>query len=147
MILLDKKNVKLEFEPDIPCITMISLGYMSSEEFREPFLIGLDFMEEKINEMPDISWLNDTRKQKTAKLEDVKWINSNVNERAYKMGVKKVAFVLPESAFGKLVIQSYVKITNSRIDNKLTIKAFKTVEKAKDWLKSKDGISTDEVKI
>lgn len=147
MILYDSKLVKLEFDPAVPCITWIPQEFMEGAQFRDPFTVGMDFMEKKIKELPNLGWLNDARKLKAVKTEDVKWLNLNVNDRAYKFGAKKVAFVLPENIFGKMSIKLYVEFTSRRVDNKFQIKAFNTVEKAKAWLAQEVDKPVEEIKL
>jgi hypothetical protein len=62
------------------------------------------------------------------------WLNTNVNDRAYRFGAKKVAFVLPDSVFGRLAVNFYVDYTNKRTDNQFQIKAFSTMEEAAKWI-------------
>lgn len=133
----DQANIT--FDESVPCVVWTPTGFLKGEQFREPFKAGMDFLEEKIKTYPTISWLNDARSLKTVGQDDVKWLNQNVNDRAYKLGVKKVAFVLPESIFGKWAIKLYVDFTQRRSDNKLEIKAFATVAEAKKWLKEGQG--------
>ena len=108
---------------------------------------GMDFMEEKIKSMPNIGWINDARLLKVVKPDDLLWLNKNVNDRAYNFGAKKVAFVLPESAFGKWAVKFYADFTNKRTDNKFQIKAFMTMEEAKKWISATASISVQEVNL
>lgn len=137
MIIHQDESSIVEFDETIPTMIWTPTQYMSGENFRAPFTKGIDFMEKKIKELPDLGWLNDARKLKTVKIDDLKWLNSNVNDRAYKFGAKKVAFVLPENLFGKMAVKFYVEFTTKRMDNKFQIKAFQTPEDAKAWLSAK----------
>jgi hypothetical protein len=136
MVIFEDDCVRLEFEPEIPCIIWKPLKFLAGETWRNPFTRGMDFMESKIKEMPDLGWINDARLLKVVKPEDLLWLNKNVNDRAYKFGAKKVAFVLPESAFGKWAVKFYADFTNKRMDNQFQIKAFITVDDAKKWIKA-----------
>lgn len=147
MVLLQDNSVKVEFDSSVPCIIWTPIEYMEGEKFRDPFSVGINYMETKIKELPNLGWLNDARKLKSVKIDDTKWLNQNVNDRAYKFGAKKVAFVLPENIFGKMAIKLYVEFTNKRSDNKLEIKAFNTIDKARLWLKNTNNISVEEVKL
>jgi len=134
MIILEDDSVKLEFLPTVPCIVWKPLRFLSGESWRIPFMKGMDFMEEKIKTMPNLGWINDARLLKVVKPDDLLWLNTNVNDRAYQFGAKKVAFVLPDSAFGKMAIKFYADYTNKRSDNSFQIKAFKTLEEAQRWI-------------
>lgn len=135
MIIYDSPKVKVIFEPEIPCVTHIADGFIKGDDFRKPFVEGMNFFEANFKKYPEMGWLNDARRMNTVGPDDIKWLNKNVNDRAYQIGAKKVAFVLPENIFGKWAIRMYVEFTNRRSDNKLEIKAFKTIEDAKTWLK------------
>lgn len=142
MIILEDDSVKLEFLPNVPCIIWKPLRFLAGESWRIPFMKGMDFMEEKIHTMPNIGWINDARLLKVVKPDDLMWLNTNVNDRAYKFGAKKVAFVLPDSAFGKMAVKFYADYTNKRTDNNFQINAFKSLDEAQRWISA----ATDNVK-
>lgn len=147
MIIVENKTVRVEFDPSIPAIIWTPLEFMEGEFFRAPFNKGMDYFEDKVKEIPNLSWLNDARKLKSVKPDDVRWIK-NINERAEKLGGRKVAFVLPENIFGKMAVKLYVEFTNSNKNYKLQVKAFNSFEKAKNWLKGNIIINqSDEVKL
>ncbi|MDX1920007.1 MAG: hypothetical protein SFU25_04640 [Candidatus Caenarcaniphilales bacterium] len=108
---------------------------MESIDFTESFQVGIEFYVNKIKELPSLGWLNDTRKVKGANPKDVLWLDKNANDQAYKVGGKKIAFVLPENIFGRLSIRTYTLMTKKRRDNTFKIKTFETMEEAKNWLK------------
>jgi hypothetical protein len=134
MIILEDDSVKVEFLPNVPCIVWKPLRFLAGETWRVPFMKGMDFMEEKIKTLPNIGWINDARLLKVVKPDDLMWLNTNVNDRAYKFGAKKVAFVLPDSAFGKMAVKFYADFTNKRSDNSFQIKAFKSLDEAQKWI-------------
>jgi hypothetical protein len=136
MVILEDSNVKLEFLPEIPAIIWKPLKYLSGDSWRIPFVTGMDFMEGKIKSIPNLGWINDTRLLNVVKPDDLMWLNANVNDRAYRFGAKKVAFVLPDSVFGRLAVSFYVDYTNKRMDNQFQIQSFKTFEEALKWIGS-----------
>lgn len=135
MIIYESPQVKVIFEEDIPCVTWIPSGFLKGDDFRKPFKEGMDFLEANFQKYKGINWLNDARNLKTAGIDDIQWLNKNVNDRAFRIGSTKVAFVIPESIFGKWGIRMYVEFTKRRSDNNLEIKAFNTGEEARQWLK------------
>lgn len=147
MIIYADDTVCLEFLPEVPCIIWKPLKFLAGETWRKPFTTGMDFMEEKIKTIPNLGWINDARLLKVVKPDDLMWLNSNVNDRAYKFGAKKVAFVLPESAFGKMAIKFYAEYTNKRTDNQFQIKAFTSLEEAQKWIGAKANVDVKEVGI
>lgn len=142
-MIYQNEQATITYDETVPCIIWTPTGFIKGDNFKEPFKAGMDYMEQKIKEEPNLCWLNDARKLRTVSQGDVKWLNENVNDRAYRMGVKRVGFVLPENIFGKLAIKIYVDFTNKRSDNSMEIKAFKTPEQAKEWLK--EGATAEDV--
>jgi hypothetical protein len=134
MIIFEDNTVKLELDADVPCIIWKPLKFLAGDGWRKPFEKGMDFMEIKIKEMPNLGWINDAALLKVVKPDDLLWLNKNVNDRAYNFGAKKVAFVLPDNAFGNWAVKIYADFTNKRSDNKFQIKAFNTLGEAKKWI-------------
>jgi hypothetical protein len=147
MVIFEDETVKLDFEPEVPCIIWRPLKFLAGETWRKPFIKGMDFMEEKIKSIPNLGWINDARLLKVVKPDDLLWLNKNVNDRAYRFGAKKVAFVLPDSAFGKWAVKFYADFTNKRTDNQFQIKAFLTMEEAKKWIATAVDVGIHEVSI
>jgi hypothetical protein len=147
MILFKNENVTVEFDPTIPCAVWTPVGYVYGDDFRDPFLIGIDFVADKIKEYPSIGWLNDVRRIKSPKKEDVEWVNNKANNIAERIGLKKFAFVPPEDVFGKMAIRLYAFMTNKMGNSKLEIKAFATIEEARLWLKGIKGVELNEIKL
>lgn len=142
-IIFQNEKVTLTFDESVPCIIWTPVGVIRGDIFKDPFKAGMDFIEASVKRYPKINWLNDARKFKNTGREDLLWLNKNVNDRAYKLGTQRVAFVLPNNIFGKWAIKTYVDFTNQRSDNKLDIKAFSDIEEAKFWLK--EGKTTHDV--
>jgi hypothetical protein len=132
---------------DVPCVIWKPLKYISGDGWRKPFQVGMDFMEEKIKTLPNLGWINDARLLKVVKPDDLLWLNKNVNDRAYNFGAKKVAFVLPESTFGRLAVKTYADFTNRRTDNKFQIKAFLSIDEAKKWISKDVSVDSSEVTL
>jgi hypothetical protein len=147
MVIFEDQSVKVEFLPEIPCIIWKPLKFLAGESWRKPFVKGMDFMEEKIKTIPNLGWINDARLLKVVKPDDLLWLNNNVNDRAYKFGAKKVAFVLPESSFGKLAVKFYADFTNKRTDNRFQIKAFKEIDEAQKWISAGTEADVKEVNM
>lgn len=138
-MIFESKHATVNFNNTVPCIIWTPNGYLKKEAFREPFRVGMDFLEKNIKDYPNLSWLNDCRKLKMAGIEDVKWLNKNVNDRAYRFGVSKVAFVLPKNLIAQWDIKLYIEFTRKRSDNQFDIKAFKSIKEAKKWLMGGKG--------
>jgi hypothetical protein len=143
MILYETNKVILEFDSLIPCVIWTPLDFMVGDEFRKPFEVGMDFLLGKIDEMPNLGWLNDTRKMNSVRVEDVQWLEKNVNERTK---AKKVAFVLPENnVFARMSLRFYIRFTNASHTKPFEMKAFEKLPHAKLWLKG-TNMSTNIIK-
>ena len=138
MILYKTEAVKVEFDSAIPAVIWRPVQFMSSAEFRKPFEVGIDFYIDKFQQIPGLGWLNDTRLLKPVKPSDVHWLDKNVNDRVYSLGDQRIAFVLPESIFGKMAIKMYMNFTKLQRSRVLKVEAFETIGEAKLWIK---GIS------
>ncbi len=147
MVIFEDQSVRLDFLEDVPCVIWKPLKYISGDGWRKPFQVGMDFMEEKIKTLPNLGWINDARLLKVVKPDDLLWLNKNVNDRAYNFGAKKVAFVLPESTFGRLAVKTYADFTNRRTDNKFQIKAFLSIDEAKKWISTEVSVDSSEVTL
>jgi hypothetical protein len=140
------KNVTLKYDDSVPCIIWTPLQFMKGDDWRNPFIKGVNFLEGKIKAVPNLTWLNDTRKLKTVAIDDLKWLNKNVNDRCYSYGLKKVVFVLPENIFGRMAVKFYVEFTNRRTDNQFQIKAFRTYEDAVTWL-MEENVEVEDISL
>lgn len=144
MVILENNLVKVEYDESIKAVVWTPIAFMKGDEWRTPFMKGVKFLQEKIAEVPTITWLNDTRKLKTVSLDDLTWLNKSVNDPCYKAGLKKVAFVLPNNVFGRMAVKFYVDFTNKRTDNQFQIKAFKEYEDAVKWLTAISSVNVPE---
>jgi|GEM_PF-1649902 len=136
MTIYEDENVRIEYNSAVPCIIWTPLNFMKGEAWRNPFIKAMDFLSKKIKTVPNITWLNNSVKLKTVAMDDLKWLNKNVTEVCYKLGLKKVAFVLPDNIFGRMAVKFYVDFTNKRTDNQFEIKAFRKYDDAENWLKT-----------
>lgn len=147
MLIYGNSSVTVTYDESVPCVVWTPLQFMKGEEWRTPFIKGLEFLSHKIKTTPNVTWLNDTRKLKMVSIEDLNWLNKNVNDPCFKMGLKKVAFVLPENVFGKMAVKFYVEFTNKRTDNQFQIKAFQEYSDAVTWLSASTNVNVQEVKL
>ncbi len=133
------REATITFDPEVPCVVWTPEAFPKGDKFRDPFKKGMDFLEKISKTNKDTQWLNDTRKLKMVILNDIRWLNKNVNDRAYEIGTKRVAFILPKNIYGRIAVKFYVDFTQKRKDNKLDIKAFSSIDEAKRWLKEGTG--------
>lgn len=134
MIIYEDSKVNLFYDPAIASIVWTPLQYMKGAEWQIPFTKAIEFLEKQIITTSNISWINDARKLKIVSLDDLSWLNKNVNDRCFQIGIRNVAFVLPENVFGKMAVEFYVEFTNRRSDLQFQIKAFAKYDTAVKWI-------------
>ena len=118
MKVFEIKNGIIEYDEATPCVIAKFTGFMPSEDFRVFLLQGLDFLVNEMNKTgKEILWLADTRSHSVQSAEDTKWVSQEWNPKAFKNGLRHVAFVLPEKIFGQMAINNYAK------DNKMILQS------------------------
>ncbi|HEY8797820.1 MAG TPA: STAS/SEC14 domain-containing protein [Candidatus Dormibacteraeota bacterium] len=75
-------------------------------------------------------WLVDGREMKATKQSDQEWINENWLPRALEAGLRVAAIVMPNSAAAKINLDDMA----SAAEDKIEVRYFSTVEKARQWL-------------
>lgn len=121
------------YDPSVPCITSSGDGFMLSRDFREFMENGLDLIREKIKENGKLGWLIDARYMEVIDPDDSEWVVTHWNVKAYEIGLRFVAFILPENIFTLMNIEEYTE--QSEENGPLVIQHFDDMESAKNWLK------------
>jgi len=130
MKLFDNEYVTLSIDESIPCLEWIGKKFISSEMFRESEEKSLSFYSEYARKFPNLQWYVDARKVGAISHDDTQWVAQTILPQFAIMGLKKEAFVVPESAFGKVAIDDYMSESGDRIQ----IEVFDSEAKAKAWL-------------
>lgn len=131
--LLKTSSGSIEFDPSTSVIIARFTGYMKSDVFKNFLNQGLDFITEKKENSRPILWLADTSAHKIQPESDTAWVAEDWNPRAFDAGLRHVAFILPESVFGKMSVDNYAKINDTNDDSKMNIGFFDNEDKAKNW--------------
>ena len=134
--LLDEKYGMLEYDPSVPAIVASFNGFMNSDQFKSFLNKGLDHLVDKKKVHGRILWLADTRKHVVQPEKDTTWVAEDWNPRALKAGIRHVAFVLPENAFGGAAVKNYANKNEKVEENKMTVEMFHHVDAAKDWFRN-----------
>lgn len=136
MILFKQSYGSIEYDESVPAVIAHFEGFMKSEQFRDFLNKGLDYLLQKSNELgSEVLWLADTRNHAVQPNEDTQWVSEVWNPRAFKGGLRHVAFVMPEKIFAQASVDNYAKHNDQNEVNKMQIKMFDSVEKAKAWFK------------
>ena len=68
---------------------------------------GLELYKDEAARTQPLGWLADTRNVQAVKPADQEWMRTDWNIRAQQAGINHVSFVVPESVFGQISVQSY----------------------------------------
>jgi len=108
------------------------VGFIAPDEFKTVSNELLNIIETKKVKKQ----LNDVRKMKVLKPELQEWSLSTWFPKAQKAGLKYFAFVVPEDLFGKASMDGANR--NVKDTFGIEIQHFNSMDKAKDWLVSKN---------
>ena len=133
MIYTDNHFVTISYGETIPCVLIEWKKYASSEQFRLTHEQAVEAYLKYAPEHKQLHWLSDSRKFVMVSEDDIKWVVDEINPKLYEAKLKYMAFVIPESEFAKTSVGDYQKNTNK---DQIEIRNYKTVEEAKEWLKS-----------
>ncbi len=125
----------LLFAPKVPCFIIAWHGFANSEQFRFLMNRGLELYEAEAARTQPLGWLADTRDVQAVKPTDQEWMHTDWNLRAYAAGIRHVSFVVPETVFGQISVQSYTsKVAGTSTYDIETVQS-PTLKEAKKWLK------------
>jgi len=130
MELLNNDYITISIDESVPCLEWIGKKFIPSEAFRESEEKSLSFFREYVEKYPNLQWYVDARKVGAISQENTEWVAKVILPQFASLGLKKEAFVVPESAFGKVAIDDYM----SESGDKIQIKVFDSEFKAKTWL-------------
>lgn len=131
MTLSDNEYVKISLDTKTPCLEWIGKKYMPSAEFRASEERSLKFYQQYKASYPNLQWYVDARKIGAISPFDTKWVANVLLNKFAEAGLSKEAFVIPQSAIGKMVLRNYISTTGKKIE----ISIFDSVVDAKNWLK------------
>lgn len=131
------RDTSIFYDPSVPCLLAVHVGFMTHLEFREFLDIALDLMKEKKKEHGKMAWMVNLRKSDAANSEDISWLISDWNVRYSQLGMKYVAFVVPEDEYtmGSMNAELYTEASGKENSEKVIIKMFKNEESGKVWLR------------
>jgi hypothetical protein len=136
MKLLEEKYGTLEYDPTVPCITASFTGFMNSDQFKSFLNKGLEHLIDKKKIHGKILWLADTTKHVVQPEKDTTWVAEDWNPRALRAGIRHVAFILPENAFGGVAVKNYAAKNEKVEENKMVVEMFNHVDSAKEWFRN-----------
>ena len=133
-ILHSTRNVStIEYDPTVPCLIDTVTEFLYSAEFREHMNKGLELLIEKKKDHGEIGWLANTKSIVVFQEDDTKWIIEDWHPRLVEAGIRHIAMVLPEDELVLMSNDVFDENYNTPVD-KLTIKLFKDLDSAREWL-------------
>lgn len=120
---------RISYDPEIHCVVMRWLGYVTSAEFRELSLRGLDLLRKQSAS----KILMDTTHLPIIGKEDQEWVNEKFIPQGMEAGFRVCAMVNSRFYFNRVAIDNVVKRLRP---NEPTIEYFESAEDAKEWLRS-----------
>ena len=129
----------LLFAPEVPCFIISWNGFANSEQFRFLMNRGLELYIAEAARTQPLGWLADTRNVQAVKPSDQEWMRTDWNVRAQQAGINYVSFVVPETVFGQISVQSYTHNVAETNDYEIETAQHRTLKEAKKWLKAAIG--------
>ena len=134
-ILYENKLAVIHYNQQPPYIKLEVKKYMNSEQFREASEKVIQFYKSRRDKLTQLHFVADTRKQGVTSKEDQNWLNEYWNIEMYKLGLRKIAFIIPEGVFGQLSVNNYVDKTKKQNEKYLINTAvFPSLEAVQNWL-------------
>ena len=128
------ENGSIDFDPEVPCLISTYYGFIDSDDFRSQGEYGLEMIQQKIRKYGRITWIGDLSKSEIFDDEDVEWTRQEWSLKAYNLGLRYRAVVLPESIFASMNVRDFLT-RHSEQKGPLIIKTFPEIDSAKEWCK------------
>ncbi len=122
--------------PEVPCLIVQWHGFANRQQFRSLMDRGLALYIIEASRTRPLGWLADTRLISAITPDDQQWLNTDWNPRAYAAGIRHVSFVLAESVFGQMSVQSYTANTEAAAAYVIEPSHHRTLPEAKRWLRA-----------
>ncbi len=132
MELFENDYYRISLDVSVPCLEWTAKKFMPSSEFRTSEEKSLQFFTEQKTKYPNLQWYVAARDLGVLSSEDTEWVASVILPKFAALGLKKEAFVVPKSAFGKLALDNYTSDAGETI----AIEVFDGEATAKQWLKT-----------
>lgn len=129
MIHYDAPHLTIRWDQGTNCVHIEWKGFIHGEIVRDGLHRALAFFKQKNTDR----WLGDTRKLKVMIEEDMKWINDVWFPQAFSAGLRKLAYVIPESALAQMSLK---RLMSKVKDETCEIAYFSDLEEAKRWLRA-----------
>lgn len=129
MIHYDAPHLTILWDDETKCVVLEWRGFVYGEMACDSLNRGFDLFVQK----GASRWLGDMRKLKVWGEEETRWINDDFFPRIFAAGLRRLAYVVPESALAQLSLQRMMRPIKEEV---CETAYFSTPEEAKRWLRA-----------
>jgi hypothetical protein len=134
-IIFVDKHFTMTFNRDARVIRCACYGFPRTEAFRAMALTIAETLAKHNSEFPVINCLVDTTELLIVDYKDLEWAAKEGDILFYKLGVRKIAFIVPETRFEKFYLETYKYHATRHPENHIQREQFKTEDEALAWLR------------
>ncbi len=127
MILFQAPHLTIEYDQQLNCISQHWKGYAKSEQFRAGIEKSIEFFKHK----QAVCLISNTKELAVVSNEDTQWAATYATPLMMGYGMKYVAFIVPTNVFAQVSVNNF----KSKTEDKLQLRYFTDLEKAKAWLR------------
>jgi hypothetical protein len=121
----------VEYDIDVPCVSMIWKGYATTAQFRE----ANERVLQEIQQRRSSKLLSDAQEFVLIGATDQNWLSSNWIPRVLQAGVRKIALVMPRFYFNRVAVDAVTqRLAQNVADDLVSIEYFESREAARTWL-------------
>jgi hypothetical protein len=121
----------VEYDIDVPCVSMIWKGYATTAQFRE----ANERVLQEIQQRRSSKLLSDAQEFVLIGATDQNWLSSNWIPRVLQAGVRKIALVMPRFYFNRVAVDAVTqRLAQNVADDLVSIEYFESRDAARTWL-------------
>ena len=122
----------VEYDVEVPCVSMIWKGYATSAQFRE----ANERVLHEIQQRRSSKLLSDAKEFVLIGATDQNWLSSNWIPRVLQSGVRKIALVMPRFYFNRVAVDAVTqRLAQNVADDLVSIEYFENHDAARTWLR------------
>ena len=129
MIVFERKNYTFTYDKEKKFLCQNWKGFVDAKGFQE----AIDALVELAKQYKISYVLSDVREGSILKRESTNYAAS-VMPKLISLGLKKMAFLLPEKIFVELSVNNFTNQAVQKVPEDSVVRNFGTMEKAKSWL-------------
>ena len=133
MIIEKKAHCTIEYDSKFKCVIQTWEGFAGSQQFRESLLKTVDVF----TTHTATSIISDTQHSNVVTEKDLEWGAKEIFPKLIESGLRKVAFIVPQSVFAKWSIEHFTQQTSGE---QLTIQYFDDLDTAKSWVTAQGAL-------